>query len=76
MPVGVRDGHDDVRDDDGLLAVADAIVRRLLHGEAASIHGRGAEGRHHAVVLFLHRRAGGSCVLAYDSGERLVPLHD
>lgn len=33
-------------------------------------------GRHHAVVLFLHRRAGGSCVLAYDSGERLVPLHD
>ena len=42
MPVGVRDGHDDVRDDDGLLAVADAIVRRLLHGEAASIHGRGA----------------------------------
>ena len=24
MPVGVRDGHDDVRDDDGLLAVADA----------------------------------------------------
>lgn len=42
MPVGVRDGHDNVRDDDGLLAVADAIVRRLLHGEAASIHGRGA----------------------------------
>lgn len=42
MPVGVRDGHDDVRDDDGLLAVADAIVRRLLHGEAAGIHGRGA----------------------------------
>ena len=76
MPVGVRDGHDDVRDDDGLLAVADAS------SDASSTAKRPAstvEVRRGGITPLSSSSTGVQVAPVFSlttPAKRLVPLHD